>query len=105
MSADVYLVYKYNRFQACRYGLAATYIDAYKEQQCPLQRDIADTLDALAPHAASLGTVEALDALRADVAAERSDAARLRETFRALGSLNDVARMQSEEWMQRAAPA
>lgn len=105
-SADVYLVYKYNRFQACRYGLNATYVDAYAEQQLPLQRDILNTLESLHPHAAELGTTEALAALRADADARRSDATRLREVHRELGSLNDVARRQSEEWMGRTlAPA
>ncbi|MBI4191389.1 MAG: glutamate--cysteine ligase [Betaproteobacteria bacterium] len=102
-SADVYLVYKYNHFQACRYGLAATYIDAYTQRQLPLQRDILDTLELLHPHAAKLGTSEALGELRADADTRNSDANWLREMYRELGSLNDVARRQSEEWMGRAA--
>ena len=100
-SPDVYLVYKYNRFQACRYGLAATYVDAYTQQLRPLQRDILDTFELLRPHAAKLGAGEALDVLRADARAGRSDAQWLRETYHELGSLNDVARRQSEEWMGR----
>ncbi len=98
-SEDVYLVYKYNRFQACRYGLAGTCIDAHAQRQLPLQRDILDTLELLQPHAARVGTGEALMALRADAESSRSDAAWLRETYRKLGSLNDVARRQSEQWM------
>jgi carboxylate-amine ligase len=104
-SEDVYLVYKYNRFQACRYGLAGTYIDAQAQQQRPLQRDILNTLELLRPHAAMLGAEEALIALRADAETWRSDAAWLRETHQKLGSLNDIARRQSEEWMGRAASA
>ncbi len=102
-SDDVYLVYRYNRFQACRYGLAGTYIDAHAQQQLPLQRDILDTMEILRPHAAQLGTEEALIALRTNAETSRGDAAWLRETHRELGSLNDVVRRQSEEWMGRAA--
>jgi len=101
-SPDVYLVYKHNRFQACRYGLDATYVNAYTQQQLPLQRDIFETLELLRPHAAELGTSEALDALRANADTRRSDATWLREAYTELGSLNDVARRQSEEWMGRA---
>jgi carboxylate-amine ligase len=105
-SADVYLVYRHNRFQACRYGYDATYIDAYTQQQVPLQQDILQTLDMLVPHAAEIRTVAALETLRADVTARRSDAAWLREIHGKLGSLNDVARAQSEQWMGRTlAPA
>jgi len=105
-SADIYLVYRHNRFQACRYGFDAAYVDAYTQQQVPLQQDMLQALDTLAPHAAQIGTVAALDALRADIAARRGDAAWLRETHGKLGSLNDVARAQSEQWMGRTlAPA
>ena len=100
-SADIYLVYRHNRFQACRYGFDASYIDAYTQQQVPLQQDILRTLDTLVPHAAALRTAAALEILRADVTARRSDAAWLRETHGKLGSINDVARAQSEQWMGR----
>jgi len=101
-SSDVYLVYRHNRFQACRYGLAGTFVDAYTQQQIPLQSDIINTLEVLKPHAAELGTGEALAALRAEADARRSDAAWLRDVHAELGSLNDVARRQSDEWAGRA---
>ena len=105
-SADIYLVYRHNRFQACRYGCDATYVDAYSQQQVPLQQDILQTLDTLVPHAAEIRTAAALETLRTDITARRSDAAWLRETHGKLGSLNDVARAQSEQWMGRTlAPA
>jgi carboxylate-amine ligase len=100
-SPDVYLVYRHNRFQACRYGLAGTFVDAYTQQQIPLQRDIINTLEVLQPHAAELGTAEALGALRAEADARRGDAAWLRDVNAELGSLNDVARRQSDEWAGR----
>ena len=100
-SPDIYLVYRHNRFQACRYGFDAIYIDAYTQQQVPLQQDIMQTLDTLVPHAAALRSAAALETLRADVTARRSDAAWLRETHGKLGSINDVARAQSEQWMGR----
>jgi len=99
VSADLYLVYRYNRFQACRYGFDATYTDVYTGQQLPLQQDMLQTLDMLEPHAAGIGTAVALETLRADISARHGDAARLREMHGKLGSLNDVARCQSEEWM------
>jgi len=101
VSPDIYLVYRHNRFQACRYGFDAIYIDAYTQQQVPLQQDIMQTLDTLVPHAAALRSAAALETLRADVTARRSDAAWLRETHGKLGTINDVARAQSEQWMGR----
>lgn len=77
-SADVYLVYRYNRFQACRYGLDATYIDAYTRQQVPLHQDMLQSMEVLKPHAAEIGASAALEKLRADVTGRYSDAAQLR---------------------------
>jgi carboxylate-amine ligase len=98
-SDDVYLVYKYNRFQACRYGVGGAYIDAQTQTRRTLQRDILDTLELLRPHARTLNTEAPLSALRTEVEASQSDAAWLRDAYQKLGSLNDVARRQSEQWM------
>ena len=78
VSADIYLVYRHNRFQAWRYGFDATYVDAYTQRQVPMQQDLLQTLDTLIPHAAEIRTAAALETLRADITARRSDAAWLR---------------------------
>ena len=98
-SRDVYVLYNHNRFQACRYGLESTVVDAYTQRQYALREDILQTLAVIAPHAVELGSGEALARLREDVAANRTDAQWLRELHRERGSLNDVARLQSDRWM------
>jgi carboxylate-amine ligase len=70
-----------------------------------LKEDILETLAVIAPHAAALGNGLALAKLAADVEAGRSGANRLREIFRERGSLNDVARVQSDMWMGATEPA
>jgi len=104
-SRDVYVLYNYNRFQACRYGLEGRIVDAYAGRQATLKDDILETLAVIAPHAAELGNGEALARLRADVAAGRTDADWLRRVHREHGSLNDVARVQSDLWMGTGEPA
>jgi carboxylate-amine ligase len=100
-SEDAYLAYRYNRFQACRYGLDAVCVDAQTRRRLPLHEDMLRTLDVLKPNAAELGAAEVLDTLRADIVARYSDAAQLRTWHAKLGSLNDVARCQSDSWMAR----
>jgi carboxylate-amine ligase len=102
---DVYTLYNYNRFQACRYGLEGEIIDAYGRRHVHLKEDIFKTLAVIAPHAAELGNGRALAQLAADVEADRSDAGWLRKAHRERGSLNDVARLQSDLWMGLARPA
>lgn len=105
-SREVYLVYTYNRFQACRYGLEGRIVDAYAGRHAVLKDDILETIARIAPHAAELGSNAAVHGLAAAAGAGRGDAGWLRQAFRERGSLNDVARMQSDLWMGKtAAPA
>jgi len=101
-SRDVYALYNYNRFQACRYGLQGKLVDAYRRRHVTIKQDILETLELITPHAADLRGSAALAKLTADIVADRTDAAWLREAYSSRGSLNDVARMQSELWMAGA---
>jgi carboxylate-amine ligase len=98
---EVYQLYSYNRFQACRYGLEAVIVDAYSERHVGLREDILETVARIAPHAAELGSGPVLGRLAAAVRSGESDAEWLRRIHRECGSLNDVARLQSERWMGR----
>ncbi|MDB5965445.1 MAG: glutamate--cysteine ligase [Polaromonas sp.] len=76
---DDYLVYTYNRFQACRFGLDAAYVDPVTGQHMPLRDHILLTLRQLEPHAAALGAGAFLHTLESGVARGENDARWLRE--------------------------
>jgi carboxylate-amine ligase len=81
---DDYLVYNYNRFQACRFGLDGTLVHPQSHEQLLLRHDILATLARLAPHAEALGSLDALAQLRRAVETEGdagSDAGFLRQAF------------------------
>lgn len=99
---DVYLLYSHNRFQACRYGLDGTLVDAYTQRHVGIRDDVLDMLKVIAPHARELGATAALGQLTEAIAERPDDAAWLRQQYKSRGSLNDVARMQSELWMGSA---
>jgi len=101
-SREVYLLYNYNRFQACRYGLGGTLIDTDGGRHVPLKEDVLKTLALVAPHAAEVGGAAALKMLEAGVRDGTGDADWLRQAYKERGTLNDVARMQSELWMARS---
>jgi carboxylate-amine ligase len=71
----------------------------------PLREDVLETLALVAPHAAELGGGAALKALEAGVRDGTGDAEWLRRAYKSRGSLNDVARMQSDLWMGLTRPA
>jgi len=95
----LYLVYNYNRFQACRFGFGAEFINPYDESHCILRDDLIATLKRIMPHARALDSATALSHLIDDAAASRDDSGWLREQLKKSGSLNDVARLQSNLWM------
>ena len=52
---DDYMVYTYNRFQACRFGLDAVYVDPPTGQHMPLRDHILQTLRQIGDHARQRG--------------------------------------------------
>jgi carboxylate-amine ligase len=92
---DDYLVYTYNRFQACRFGLDGELVDPISAEHRPLRELIRETIYRIGPHAVDLKAEEGLhhllDMLRDPFG---SDAAWLRETQREQQFLPEVVRQQ-----------
>ena len=82
---DDYLVYNYNRFQACRFGLDGTLVHPQTHETISLREDILTTLRHLEPHARALGSEAALEHLYEETHAG-SDATYLRAAHEAAGS-------------------
>ncbi|WP_280191775.1 YbdK family carboxylate-amine ligase [Delftia sp. PS-11] len=100
---DDYLVYTYNRFQACRFGLDAVYVDPASGEHMPLAEHILRTMDAVAGHAARHGAAQALQLLRGDVAAGSNDARWLRQRQRREQLLAEVSRQAAMRFRGLAA--
>ena len=77
-SDDDYLVYTFNRFQACRFGLDGEIVDPKTKLRARLRDDILRTLVRLDEHALDLEALDATQLLR-DSLFEGNDARRLRE--------------------------
>ena len=101
----LYLVYGYNRFQACRFGFEAMLADPGSHTHVHLREDVLATLSRLQGRGESLGTTAALQALRESAERTRNDSRWLRERFAKTGSLADVVRLQAERWRDEPAKA
>jgi len=95
---DLHLVYSYNRFQACRFGLAATIVDPATHRQVPLAEDIVATLGRVTPQAERFGGGGALIELIQAAASRANDARALRDVLERKGALADVVRFACERW-------
>lgn len=82
---DDYLVYNYNRFQACRFGLEGSIVHPKNYETLSLREDILATLRKIEPQADSLGSLAALEYLTT-VTHVGSDAHYLRQQFSDSGS-------------------
>jgi carboxylate-amine ligase len=95
---DDYLPYTYNRFQACRFGLAANYVDPVTSAHHTLRDEILATLDLISHHVRELESDWAMAYLRSWVRGAGNDAQWVRSFFRNSRSLNEVMREQSRRW-------
>lgn len=86
---DDYLVYNYNRFQACRFGLEGSIVHPKTYETLSLREDILTTLRKITPYAESLGSFDALEYLTTTLH-EGSDAHYLRKQFNERGSSEGI---------------
>ena len=93
---DDYLVYTYNRFQACRFGLDAIYVDPATGKHMALREHVLHTLHQIERHAEGLGAAPMLQTLRADVNRDHNDARWLRERQAEERLLAEVVRQAAQ---------
>ena len=92
---DDYLAYTYNRFQACRFGLAGEVVDPRTTEHRPLREVIEQTLDDIELHAIELRAERGLALLREAITADiGSDASWLRAAQAREQYLPEVVRQQ-----------
>jgi carboxylate-amine ligase len=89
---DDYLVYNYNRFQACRFGLEAVYVDPVSGEHMALRDHILRTMDTIGAHAQALGAGSGIHLLRSSVELARNDARWLRDLQKEERLLAEVVR-------------
>jgi carboxylate-amine ligase len=95
---DDYLVYTFNRFQACRFGLEGEIVDPKTKQRSKLRDDIIRTLARIEPHALDLQALEACNLVRESLN-EGNDASWLREQRGRRTPMPAVVEAAASRWM------
>ncbi len=97
-SEDDYLVYTFNRFQACRFGLNGDIVDPKTKQRHKLRDDILRTLSRVDEHAIDLNALEASRLIR-DSLFDGNDASALRKLYESGEPLPGVVESAARRWM------
>jgi carboxylate-amine ligase len=95
---DDYLVYNFNRFQACRFGLDGEIVDPKTKQRSKLRDDIIRTLARIEPHALDLQALEACNLVR-ELLTDGNDASWLRQQRRGQTPMPAVVEAAAARWM------
>jgi carboxylate-amine ligase len=95
---ESYIVYAYNRFQACRAGLHGDLIDPTTNVHCSIREDVLQTLPLLADHARELESAEALLKIERWARDGLNDARWLRDRYAATSSFEDLVSSQARLW-------
>jgi len=101
-AADDYLVYNYNRFQACRFGLDGTIVQPRNNDNLWLREDILATLRRLEPHAVALGSEAALEDIYRVASAEGNHASYLRMQYADEGGIQGVVDAAVRRFRERS---
>jgi carboxylate-amine ligase len=78
---DDYLVYTFNRFQACRFGLDGQMVDPRSHESRTIREDILATLRQVEPHFAALQSLPALEEIERSAARDGNHANHLRKIY------------------------
>jgi carboxylate-amine ligase len=100
---DDYMVYTYNRFQACRFGLDAIYVDPVSGEHMALRDHIVMTMRQIDAHSLAVGAAPGIDMLRLSADMGANDARWLRERQARERLLAEVSRQAAERFRGRAA--
>jgi glutamate---cysteine ligase / carboxylate-amine ligase len=96
-------VARYNKFQACRYGLDAMISDPVDFCQTPLKTSVARLLDEISEDARALDCLHWLAPLKRMLSESAGDAGWLRAQQNQHGNLHDVVRAASQRLMAKDA--
>lgn len=96
--SEDYLLYRFNRFQACRFGLEGRLTDVRTGEQRTLAEDILPLLDTLAPYADELKCSDALDDISGYVRKNESDTRQIREFILSGGLLTELVKEHCGMW-------
>jgi glutamate---cysteine ligase / carboxylate-amine ligase len=101
---DDYLVYTFNRFQACRFGLDGVMVNPQTLERRTIREDILETLRWIEPHFSALNSVSAAEEIEACAARDGNHASWLRGVFTETRNVQSMVQASTRA-LRSAAPS
>lgn len=98
LSHDLYFLYSYNRFQACRYGFLGNFIDPQTHEHCMIADDIMSTMSSIEKYIHELNNMSFIEPLINDVLKKHNDSVTLRHILKQVRSLPKLVKEQCLIW-------
>lgn len=95
---ELYYVYGYNRFQACRYGFGGSIINPYTQKSCLIKDDILATIKKIEVYANKLNSMAYILQMAQDAMNEQDDSVILRQMLKQFNSFPKVVEGQCKIW-------
>jgi len=95
---DLYLVYKYNKFQAAKFGFDGIIIDPISKNKIKISDDIINTIETIKPYIENLNLDIYLRAIQNYAISGSNDAKLLRAFYSSLNSLPELVSKQVDLW-------
>ena len=95
---DDYLVYTFNRFQACRFGLDGAMVDPRSRERRSIREDILATLRRVEPYGVALQSLSALEAIERCAARDGNHATHLRRVFERTRNVQSLVQDSARLW-------
>jgi carboxylate-amine ligase len=89
---DDYLVYTFNRFQACRFGLDGVVVNPSTYDRVSIREDVVSTITRVKPYAERLQSLPAIQHILDIAIKSNNDATLLRGTYNRNGTVESVVR-------------
>lgn len=100
ISADLYHVYTYNRFQAARYGFEGKIIHPETLQSISIHDDIIETCKKIERYANQQNNMGFITILLNELINNENDTAWLRQTYKQVQSLPKLVEQQCKKWSE-----
>jgi carboxylate-amine ligase len=97
-TADQYLLYGYNHFQASRYGFAGKFINPCTQRRISIDKDIIHTMKVIKKYSQSLNSTHLINQLKNEVLSQNNDASISKRIYKKMGSLKQVVLHHCALW-------